>query len=119
MITTLVTFIPKSDRSAMTAPEKLELYETTAPNYREIPGLIRKYFMGNGERAGGWYEWETKAHAKAYYTPEWEKFITENYGTDLTVEYFDCPCVVDNDAGKIVIAPELKAMVGAMTGETA
>ncbi len=111
MITALVTFVPKSDRSAMTPAEKLALYEATAPKYQNIPGLIRKYFMGNGERAGGWYEWETKVHADAYYTSEWETFITENYGTDLTLEYFDCPCVVDNRAGDYVIDPELKAAV--------
>lgn len=109
MITALVTFKPKQARTSMTAAEKLALYQATSPKYREIPGLIRKYFMGNGERAGGWYEWESKAHADAYYTPEWEAFITENYGTDLTLEFFDCPCVVDNDAGKVVVAPELLA----------
>ena len=108
MITALVTFVPKSDRTSMTPKEKLALYEATAPKYQTIPGLIRKYFMGNGERAGGWYEWESKAHAEAYYTEEWEKFITDNYGTDLTLEYFDCPCVVDNRAGDFVIDPDLK-----------
>ena len=111
MITALVTFVPKTDRKSMTPAEKLALYEATAPKYQTIPGLIRKYFMGNGERAGGWYEWETKAHADAYYTPEWEAFITENYGTDLTLEFFDCPCVVDNRAGDYVIDPDLKAAV--------
>ena len=116
MYTALVTFVPKSDRSSMTSQEKLALYEATAPKYQNIPGLIRKYFMGNGERAGGWYEWETKAHAEAYYTLTWETFITENYGTDLTVEFFDCPCVVDNRAGDFIISPEVRA---AAQGEAA
>jgi hypothetical protein len=117
MITTLVTFKPRQARSEMTAAEKLALYEATAPKYREIPGLIRKHFMGNGERAGGWYEWETKAHADAYYTAEWKAFITETYGTDLTLEFFDCPAVVDNDSGKIVIAPEVRAAAQAEAAE--
>lgn len=116
MITALVTFVPNGNRSEMSPIEKLALYETTAPKYQDIPGLIRKYFMGNGERAGGWYEWETKAHADAYYTPEWRKFITENYGSDLTLEFFDCPCVVDNSAGTITIAPEVSAMAQALKG---
>ena len=51
MITALVTFKPKQARTSMTAAEKLALYQATSPKYREIPGLIRKYFMGNGERA--------------------------------------------------------------------
>ena len=116
MYTALVTFVPKSDSSSMTPQEKLALYEATAPKYQSIPGLVRKYFMGNGERAGGWYEWETKADADVYYTPEWEAFITENYGTDLAVEFFDCPCVVDNRAGDYIIAPEVRS---AAQGEAA
>lgn len=107
MITALVTFVPKSGRAEMTPKEKLALYEATAPKYQKIPGLIRKYFMGNENRAGGWYEWQTQADAEAYYTLEWEQFITGTYGTDLTVEYFDCPCVVDNSQDKVFIAPEV------------
>ena len=95
MFTDPVTFIPKSDRTAMTPAEKLALYEATASKYQNMLRLIRKYFMANGDRAGGWYEWET--------------FITENYGTGLTLEFFDCPCVADNAASEIVIAQELKA----------
>lgn len=116
MITALVTFTPMTNRADMSPMEKLELYESTAPKYQDIPGLIRKYFMGNGERAGGWYEWETRAQANAYFTPEWRKFIMETYGTDLTVEFFDCPCVVDNSTGTINIAPEITAMAQALTG---
>lgn len=118
MITALVTFVPMPNRAEMSPMEKLDLYEATAPKYQDIPGLIRKYFMGNKDRAGGWYEWESKAQADAYYTTEWRKFITETYGTDLTVEFFDCPCVVDNSAGTIAIAPEIKAMAQALTGNS-
>jgi len=111
MITALVTFVPNPGRAEMSPTEKLALYEATAPKYQKIPGLIRKYFMGNAARAGGWYEWETEGHAKAYYTPAWEAFITGTYGTDLTIEYFDCPCVVDNAHGEISIAPEVYAAI--------
>lgn len=109
MIFALVTFMPYR-KEAMPAAARLELYERTAPNYQKISGLIRKYYIGEpGKRAGGAYEWETMAHAKAHFTPEWEKFMTDTYGSDLRVEYFDAPCVVDNSAGTITIAPELKA----------
>ena len=80
------------------------------PNYQKIPGLLRKYYIGEpGKRAGGAYEFETLAHAKAHFTPEWEKFMTDTYGSDLRVEYFDAPCVVDNTVGTITIAPEVRA----------
>jgi hypothetical protein len=111
MITALVTFAPKAGRTEMSPADKLALYEATAPKYQSIPGLIRKYFMGNSERAGGWYEWDSIESAKAYYTPEWEQFITGTYGTYLRIEYFDCPCVVDNANKTITIAPEVYASV--------
>jgi len=109
MITALVTFIPNFEKVERSAADNLALYEAMAPKYQKIPGLIRKYFMGNADRAGGWYEWETMGHAKAYYTPSWHQFITSTYGTDLTIEYFDCPCVIDNSSGEVCIAPEIKA----------
>jgi len=109
MIFALVTFTPTRNE-ALPAATRLELYERTAPKYQKIPGLLRKYYIGEpGKRAGGAYEFETMAAAKGYFTPEWEKFMTDTYGTDLRVEYFDAPCVVDNTQGTITIAPELRA----------
>lgn len=107
MILALVTFVPL--RTEAPSPQALiDLLERTAPRYQTIPGLIRKYYIGQpGQRAGGVYEWESMAHATAYYTPEWHRFMTETYGSDLRVEYFNAPCVVDNSAGTITIAPEL------------
>lgn len=107
MITALVTFKMAPRDPEMPPEDKLALYEAMAPKYQKIPGLIRKYFMGNADRAGGWYEWETMEHAKDYYTPAWRQFITTTYGTDLTIEYFDCPCVIDNSQDKVFIAPEV------------
>lgn len=109
MIFALVTFVPFR-KDAMPAAARLELYERTAPKYQKIPGLLRKYYIGEpGKRAGGAYEFETMAAAKAYFTSAWEAFMTENYGSDLRVEYFDAPCVVDNTQGTITIAPEVMA----------
>jgi hypothetical protein len=117
MIFALVTFIPYRIESPPPAAQ-LELFERTAPKYQNITGLIRKYFLGNpGGRAGGAYEFETMADAKAYFTPQWEKFMSETYGSDLRVDYFDAPCVVDNMHGTITIAPEIKAAAHARAAE--
>ncbi|MSQ86720.1 MAG: hypothetical protein EXR10_07745 [Alphaproteobacteria bacterium] len=71
---------------------------------------MRKYCIGEpGKRAGGAYEFETMGDAKVHFTAEWEKFMTDTYGSDLRVEYFDAPCVVDNTQGTITISPELRA----------
>lgn len=109
MIFALVTFVPHAT-GPMSPAERLKLIEATAPRYRAIPGLIRKYFIGQpGGRAGGAYEWETKAHADAFYTEAWRAEMTAKYGHDVRVDYYDCPAVVDNGAGVITIAPELRA----------
>jgi hypothetical protein len=107
VILSLVTFVPHR-AEPLPAGASGGLFERTAPRYRTVPGLIRKYYIGvPGKRAGGVYEWQSMAHAQAYFTPEWEKFMTDNYGTDLRVEHYEAPCVVDNVAGTITIAPEL------------
>lgn len=108
MITALVTFDLDPDRPEISPKDKLALYEAMAPKYQNVPGMIRKYFMGSGDVAGGWYEWETMEHAKAYYTPAWHQFITTTYGPNLKIEYFDCPCVIDNASGEVCIAPEVR-----------
>jgi hypothetical protein len=78
----------------------------SAPKYRQIPGLIRKYFIGSMEtgRAGGAYEWETLEQAKAYHDEQWAQTMRERYGDDLKVEFFHQAAVADNDGGKIVYA---------------
>ena len=112
MIFALVTFTPypkADDAPASTPADRLGLIEATAPKYQQIPGLRRKYYIGRDGVAGGAYEWETKAHAEAYYTDEWRSFMEERYGSNLEVTYFDCPAVVDNVGGRVDIEPSLKA----------
>lgn len=103
MIFVFVSFKPRAGRS----PDEMRaVLRATAPKYRTIPGLIRKYFIGSVEtgRAGGAYEWETREQAEAYHNEAWKRAIVETYGDDLTVEYFNQAAVADNDAGKIVYA---------------
>ncbi len=109
MILALVTFLPYT-KAPMSPAQRLDLFERTAPNYQKIPGLLRKYYIGEpGKRAGGAYEFDTLASAQAHFTTEWVKFMTDTYGSDLRVEYFDAPCVVDNIQNTIIIEPALRA----------
>jgi hypothetical protein len=120
MIFAMVTFIPFR-KQVMSPADRLALFDRTAPNYQKIPGLIRKYYIGqtgrDDARAGGAYEFETLNHAKAHFTPEWEKFMTDTYGADLRVDYYDAPCVVDNAHNEVVMAPELLAAVKQQAAE--
>ena len=101
MITALVQFkLPKP----ITCEKAREVFSGTAPKYREVCGLIRKYYVlsKDGTTAGGVYLWESQEDAERLYTDEWRKFIQEKYGTEPSVVFFESPVVVDNAAGTII-----------------
>jgi len=112
VIFALVTFTPHAkpaDAPPLKPSDRLHLIEQTAPKYQAIPGLRRKYYIGGDGRAGGAYEWDSMAHAEAYYTEDWRAFMEDRYGSDLTIQYFDCAAVVDNVGNRVDIDPSLKA----------
>jgi hypothetical protein len=101
MITALVQFkLPQP----VTREKAQEIFISTAPKYRETPGLIRKYYLlsENGRTAGGVYLWKSKKDAEALYTNEWGSYIREKYGASPKVTYFESPVVVDNVTNEIV-----------------
>lgn len=103
MITAIVQFkLPQ----AISREKAREVFSSTAPKYREIRGLIRKYYLlsEDGATAGGVYLWESREDAEHLYTAEWKSFIREKYGAEPMVTYFDSPVVVDNVAGSIIAA---------------
>lgn len=79
------------------------IFQSTAPTYRGVPGLLKKHYLlsEDGATAGGVYLWNSKAEAQALYTPAWRAFVRGKYGTDPVVTYFDSPVLVDNVAEKI------------------
>ena len=103
MITTLVQIkMPVS----MSLEKAREVFTSTAPKHRDVPGLIREYYLRSEDNntAGGVYLWESRDAAKAMYNPEWYAFIREKYGVDHEVAYFESPVVVDNLTAEIITA---------------
>ncbi len=101
MITAFVQFkLPQP----ITRDRARELFSNTAPKYREVQGLIRKYYIlsEDGGIGGGVYLWKSRADAERLYTDEWKKFIVEKYGTEPSVQYFASPVIVDNLSGEIL-----------------
>ncbi len=82
-----------------------EVFAGTAPKYREVKGLIRKYYLlsEDGTTAGGVYLWKSREAAEQLYTDDWKTFILQKYGTKPSVTYFVSPVVVDNLIGKIIV----------------
>src|ERR1043165_4327993 len=101
MITVLVQFqLP----GPVTREKAREIFLTTAPKYRDYPGLIRKNYLlsQDGKAAGGAYLWQSREAADRLYTDEWKKFIVDKYGGQPVLTYFETPVVVDNVAGATV-----------------
>ncbi len=101
MITALVHFkLPQP----ITRDKGREIFLSTAPKYRDFPGLIRKYYLlsEDGATAGGVYLWRSREEAERLYTDDWKRIITEKYGAEPSVQYFATPVVVDNLIGEII-----------------
>ena len=89
MIVTIVTFrLPKP----LTLAEATATFQSTAPNYQGLTGLVRKNYLlsEDGTRAGGIYDWKKMVEAK--------------YGSPPVVEYLHSPVMVDNRDGSISVA---------------
>lgn len=103
MIVAIVTFqLP----TASTPEEMSATFQSTAPKYQSVPGLLRKnYFVSeDGRRAGGIYVWASRADADRLYTAEWKAFVEGKYGTPPAIEYLASPVMVDNRDGTIRVA---------------
>src|SRR5215813_11099919 len=100
MITALVQF---SLREPISLAEAAQRFESSAPKYQNLKGLVRKYYLRSedGRTAGGVYLWESRAAAEAVYNDAWRARVEELYGSKPTIAWFDTPVVVDNAAGAI------------------
>lgn len=100
MLVAIVTF----DLTKPSTPEEMSrTFQSTAPKYQDVPGLLRKnYFLSeDGRRAGGIYVWASRADADRLYTPEWKAFVEGKYGAPPRIEYLHSPVMVDNRARTI------------------
>lgn len=101
MITAIVNFrLPPEVDAAQAA----ELFKGSAPKYRGMPGLIRKYYLFDAQSriGGGVYLWRRRADAESVYTPQWKAYIAERYGAPPEIRYFETAVVVDNETDRIV-----------------
>jgi len=101
MITALVQInLPEP----MTVDKARDVFAETASKYREVKGLVRKYYLlsEDGQTAGGVYLWESRAEADQLYTDDWKAFIQQKYGTKPSVTFFASPVIVDNLVGQII-----------------
>jgi hypothetical protein len=91
--------------SSMTLERVRDYYEQAVPKFEQMPGLIRKYFMlsEDGKIGGSVYLWESRDLAVNFHNEEWMEFIRGKYGNRPSVTIFECPIIVDNVSGDVII----------------
>lgn len=94
MITAIVRFpLPKGT----TLDDAKAMFEKSVPNYRNAPGLVRKYYLFGEDRIGGGvYLWESREAADRQYSAAWKGMIADRFGTPPEITYYETPVIVDN-----------------------
>ena len=69
-----------------------------APQFRVIPGLLRKYFLlsPDGTMGGGVYLWASLAEAKAFSEGPLRAMVRERFHVEPEITYYETPVIVDN-----------------------
>jgi hypothetical protein len=83
--------------------ECLKHFHKIAPDFGSLKGFISKQFIWNESGvAGGVYQWETLADAKAFYQGPWLDGILQRYGVYPEIEYFTTFAVARNPGGEVI-----------------
>jgi hypothetical protein len=90
-------------RPETTLEEVTRAFEASAARYRDVPGLISKYYVFGNGKGGGIYVWESRQAADRLYTSDWRKVIADRYGAEPEIEWLENPVTVDNMNGTVIV----------------
>ena len=81
MITAVVQF-KLTDGTSL--EDATAIFQSTAPRYRGMTGLMRKYYLFDPETGtgGGCYLFETRAAVEAVFNDAWRALIKDKYGAE-------------------------------------
>jgi len=93
MITAVVRFrLPEG-----TSDDAKAMFEKSAPNYRGVPGLVRKYYLyGEDRTGGGVLSLECREAAERFYSEAWKSMIAQRYRAQPEISFYDTSIVVEN-----------------------
>ena len=91
--TVVIVMFPADTR--LEGTDLRRLLEATGPDYVNVPGLRRKYFLGGDGEAGGVYEWADRASADRFHDESWRTAIREQSGAEPDVQFYDSPAIAD------------------------
>jgi hypothetical protein len=89
----------------VSATQIKDLFAKTANIYIGVPGLVRKYFGHSEDRLKvvGVYLWTSKAHADAFYSPDWIAGVMSRWGSMPDKAEWEIPQVVESIDGRVII----------------
>jgi Putative mono-oxygenase ydhR len=74
-------------------------FDAAVPVYRQVKGLLRKYFILTGDgRFGGIYLWSDPGSAERWFNAAWHERVRKTYGEDARIEWFDTPILLPGKA---------------------
>ena len=84
--------------AGVTADQIRAAFEEAAPNFRNVPGLVRKQFLRSKDcrTAGGVYLWNDERAARAFMTERVAPMIRQKFHVDPAIEFYDSPVIVEN-----------------------
>ncbi|MDJ0926584.1 MAG: hypothetical protein QNJ73_02950 [Gammaproteobacteria bacterium] len=88
----VVTFPAPAD---LDADALRALLEEAGPNYINISGLRRKYFLSGDGVGGGVYEWDNRQSADAFYDDAWYAFAREQFGATPEIVFYEAAAIAD------------------------
>ncbi|PSM17385.1 MULTISPECIES: monooxygenase [Nitratireductor] len=101
-LTIAIVQIPLSGRSRQAA---IASALKSAPTYRALApkGLVRKDYLNGPAGGGGVYTWRSRSEAEAWYDGAWKARMTELFGVEPVVTYYECAVTVDNLSGETIV----------------
>ena len=93
---TVVTRFPLP--AGLTADQIRAGFDQAAPNFRNVPGLVRKQFLRSKDcrTAGGVYLWNDEQAARAFMNKRVMPMIRAKFQVEPTIEFYDSPVIVEN-----------------------
>ena len=83
----------------------LDAIKGSAPDYQNVPGLIRKYYgmASDLKSVVEIYLWKSKADADKFFNLDWDSRTSQRWESALmTRQDFESPVVVDCDKNQLV-----------------
>ena len=82
-------------------------FEAAVPQYRNVPGLLRKHFvLGPDGTFGGVYLWKDEAVARAFFDDAWFERGRRTYGAQPAIEWYDAPILLPTAEASNRVAAE-------------